>query len=73
MLALIPLSLVLGDEKAGCDVRERKGRVSHLLFINDLKLCSKRESARNNREYSAGNFLIVKALGCNSEFVSVAF
>ena len=40
VLALIPLSLVLGDEKAGYALRERKRRVSHLLFINDLKLCA---------------------------------
>lgn len=40
VLALIPLSLALEDEKAGYDLRERKGRVSHLLFINNLKLCA---------------------------------
>lgn len=40
VLALIPLSFVLGDEKAGYALRERRRRVRHLLFINDLKLCA---------------------------------
>ena len=46
MLALIPLSLVLGDEKAGYALRERGKKSQAFTIHKRLKtLCSKRESA----------------------------
>ena len=42
VLALIPLTLILRDVKAGFDLRERI-RINHLLFMDDLKLYGKNE------------------------------
>ena len=42
VLALIPLTLILRDVKAGYDLRE-KVRINHLLFMDDLKLYDKNE------------------------------
>ena len=38
VLVLIPMSLVLRDVKAGYNLGERRGKVNHLLFMDDLKL-----------------------------------
>ena len=43
VLALIPLTLILRDVKAGYDLRE-KVRINHLLFMDDLKLYGKNEN-----------------------------
>ena len=43
VLALIPLSLILRDVKAGYDLRE-KVRINHLPFMDDLKLYGKNEN-----------------------------
>ena len=40
VLALIPLTLILREVKAGYDLRE-KVRINHLLFMDDLKLYAK--------------------------------
>ena len=43
VLALIPLTLILREVKAGYDLRE-KVRINHLLFMDDLKLYGKNEN-----------------------------
>ena len=43
VMALIPLTLVLKKVKAGYDLAGRRGVVSHLLFMDDLKLYGKSE------------------------------
>ena len=43
VLALIPLSLILRDVKAGYDLGGNSGTVNHLLFMDDLKLYGKNE------------------------------
>ena len=43
VLALIPLTLILRESKAGYDLGE-KVRINHLLFMNDLKLYVKMKS-----------------------------
>ena len=39
-LALIPISLILRKAKAAYEFSESKGKINHLLFMNDLKLYS---------------------------------
>ena len=43
VLAVIPLSFMLRKVKAGCDLGRNKGRVNHILFMDDLKLYGKNE------------------------------
>ena len=43
VLAVIPLSFMLRKVKAGYDLGRNKGRVNHLLFMDDLKLYGKNE------------------------------
>ena len=43
VLALIPLSLILGKAKATCEFSESKEKINHLLFMDDLKLYSRSE------------------------------
>ena len=43
VLALIPLSLILRKAKAVYEFSERKEKINHLLFIDDLKLYSRSE------------------------------
>ena len=43
VLALIPLTLILREVKAGYDLRE-KVRINHLLFMDELKLYGKNEN-----------------------------
>ena len=43
VLALIPLSLILRKVEAPYEFSESKEKINHLLFMNDLKLCSQRE------------------------------
>ena len=43
IVALIPLSMVLRQVKAGYDLGKRKGSLNHLLFMDDLKLFGKNE------------------------------
>ena len=38
VLALIPLSLILRKAKAAYEFSESKGKINHLLFMDDLKL-----------------------------------
>ena len=40
VLALIPLSLILRKMKAAYEFSENKEKINHLLFMDDLKLCS---------------------------------
>ena len=40
VLALIPLSLILGKAKAAYEFAESKEIINHLLFMNNLKLYS---------------------------------
>ena len=40
-LALIPLSLILRKAKAAYEFSESKGKINHLLFMDDLKLYSR--------------------------------
>ena len=44
MLYLIPLSLVLRKVKAGYEFKDRKRRINHLLFMDDLKLYGKNDT-----------------------------
>ena len=43
VLALIPLSLILRKVKAAYEFSESKEKINHLLFMDDLKLYSRRE------------------------------
>ena len=43
VLALIPLSLILRKAKAAYEFSESKEKISHLLFMDDLKLYSRSE------------------------------
>ena len=43
VLALIPLSLILGKAKAAYKFSESKEKINHLLFMDDLKLYSRSE------------------------------
>ena len=43
VLALIPLSLILRKSKAAYDFSGSKEMINHLLFMDDLKLCSHNE------------------------------
>ena len=43
VLALIPLSLILRKANAACEFSECKEKINYLLFIDDLKLCSRSE------------------------------
>ena len=43
VLALIPLSLILKKAKAAHDFLKSKEKINHLLFMDDLKLYSRRE------------------------------
>ena len=43
VLALIPLSLILRKAKAAYEFSESKEKINHLLFMYDLKLCSRSE------------------------------
>ena len=43
VLALIPLSIVLGRVKAGYDLASRKGLLNYLLFMANFKLYGKNE------------------------------
>ena len=43
VLALIPLRLILRKTKAAYEFSESKEKISHLLFMDDLKLYSRRE------------------------------
>ena len=42
-VALIPVSMMLWQVKAGNDLAKRKGSLNHLLFMDDLKLFGKNE------------------------------
>ena len=48
VIALIPLTLILRKGKEGYDLGKGKSRVSHLLFMDDLKLFGKNEKQLNN-------------------------
>ena len=41
--AFIPLSLILRKTKAAYEFSERKEKINHLLFMDDLKLHSRSE------------------------------
>ena len=41
--AMIPLSLILRKAKAAYEISESKEKINHLLFMDDLKLCSRSE------------------------------
>ena len=43
VLALIPLSLILRKAKAAYEFSESKAKINNLLFMDDLKLHSRRE------------------------------
>ena len=43
VLALIPLSLILRKVKAAYEFSESKGKINHLLFMDDLKLYCRSE------------------------------
>ena len=48
VLALIPLSLILRKAKAAYEFSENKEKINHLLFMDDLKLFSRRENGLNS-------------------------
>ena len=43
VVALIPLSMVLGQTRSGYEQGNRKGHINHLPFVDDLKLYGKNE------------------------------
>ena len=48
VLALIPLSLILRKAKAAYEFSKNKGKINHLLFMDDLKLYSRSEKGLNS-------------------------
>ena len=48
VLALIRLSLILKRAKTAYEFSERKAKINHLLFMDDLKLYSRREKGLNS-------------------------
>ena len=52
----IPLSLVLRKIKDGYDLRNRKGLIDHLLFMDDLKLYGKNEKQVDTLVNTVRNF-----------------
>ena len=47
VLALITLSLILRKAKAAYEFSESNEKINHLLFMDDLKLYSRREKGLN--------------------------
>ena len=48
VLALIRLSLILKRAKAAYEFSERKGKINHFLFMDDLKLYSRSKKGLNS-------------------------
>ena len=44
MLFMIPLTMILRNDKAGYEFKGRQQKVNHLLYMDDLKLYAKDES-----------------------------
>ena len=56
VVALILLSMVLRQTKAGYDLGNRKGLINHLLFMDDLKLYGKNEKQVDTLVNTVGIF-----------------
>ena len=63
-LALIPLSLILRKPKAAYELQESKEKISHLLFMDDLKL---------NGQSEIGLDSLVQAVRVFSEDIGMEF
>ena len=48
VLALIPLTFILRKVKAAYEFSESKEKINHLLFMDDLKLHSRREKGMDS-------------------------
>ena len=48
VVALIPMSLILSKMKIGYDLGDGRGKVNHLLFMDDLKLFAKTDNQVNS-------------------------
>ena len=64
VLALILLSLILGKAKAAYEFSESKEKVNHLLFMDDLKLYSRKEKGLDS---------LVQTVFVFSEDIAIAF
>ena len=56
VLALIPLSLILRKAKAAYQFSESKEKINDLLFMDDLKLCSRSEKGLDSLVHTARVF-----------------
>ena len=64
VLALVPLSLILRKTKAAYEFSESKEMINHLLFMDDLKLYSRREK---------GLYSLVQTVRVFSEDIEMEF
>ena len=62
-LALIPLSLILRKTKAAYEFSESKENISHLLFMDDLKLYSRSEKGLRNGLISTDSLCFSEDIG----------
>ena len=64
VLVMIPLTLVLRQTKAYCEVKKGGKKINHLLFMDDLKLFAKNEDQID----SLGNTAIIFSEHIKMEF-----
>ena len=64
VLALISLSLILRKTKAAYEFSERKEKINHILFMDDLKLYSRSEKGLDS---------LVQAVRVFSEYIGIKF
>ena len=48
MIAMLPLSSVLNDSGAGYQLSKEEGKITHLLFMDDLRLYERNEKEINS-------------------------
>ena len=62
VLALIPLSLILRKAKAAHEFSESKDKITHLLFMEDLKLHSRSEKGLDSVQTVRNSILLIAFL-----------
>ena len=60
MIALIPLTSMLRNVKAGYSFVPSKEKINHLLFMDDLQIYAKREKAPESQIQTARIFSILE-------------
>ena len=56
VIAMLPLSSVLNESAAGHQLSKKEGRITHLLFMDDLKLYGRHEKKINSLVHSVRLF-----------------